>query len=291
MRWFSCVPALAVLASCNCDNRPSLVGVDDAPGGGTDVPISGSGGGAAIECVPPGGACGGELATCCTGVCNTQNQCPAAEVPDAGEPDAGAPDAGVPDAGAGCGADGTSCGVVETCRPMGQCRAGVCEQPPATACGVSDLQVFAYWGSQSVDLQAHLVRPGGHINDASGSDCTASTCIGRQPDWGAIGDPTDDPSEELTDSFGDVIVLNKPVDGDYAVYVENRDPTIVPLEAKVVVFIHQQWVFEAGIDNFAAHNVWDVARIHWPDATVTATGNVMDCSSSWTTGGCGMVLP
>jgi hypothetical protein len=224
--------------------------------------------------------------------------CPSDEpAPDAGEPDAGEPDAGVPDAGS-CGPDGTPCGVVAVCQPLGKCMAGVCVQPPPTMCGTGDIQVTVTWDDQGMDMELHLIRPGGHLNDATGgSDCTWTTCVSRSPDWGVIGDPTDDPHKDVdnTGHFGpENIYLNKPDTGEFAVYVEHWGVSGLPATAQVKVSIRQVVVFTSSISMFDSHHLWDVARIQWPAGTVTTgPGGNIDCTATWqqTTAGCDLVLP
>jgi len=205
-----------------------------------------------------------------------------------GEPDAGEPDAG------SCGPDGTTCGVVELCRPLGQCMSGACVQPPATMCGTGDIQVTVTWDNVGLDMELHLIRPGGHLN-AGSSDCTWTTCVSASPDWGVPGDPSDNPHKDVdnTGYFGpENIYLNHPETGDYAVYVEHWGGG-GPSTVQVTISIQSNVVYTSSITGLASEHVWDVARIHWPAMTVTGTGGDIDCTASWrlTSAGCDLTLP
>ncbi|MFK8079012.1 MAG: hypothetical protein AB8B97_01895 [Granulosicoccus sp.] len=73
-----------------------------------------------------------------------------------------------------------------------------------TDCTDSDIQVTLTWDDLGDDFDLHLVRPGGEFKDRE-SDCYYATCRGASsPDWGVVGDLTDNPSLDVdnTDVFG-----------------------------------------------------------------------------------------
>lgn len=250
---------------------------------------------------------------------------PDASVFDAGGPIVTMPDASVPDAG-GCGPNGTSCGTWtcagnpvcmegqcvtlpvkegEECGgPPGQCQAqarcqqGLCYQPPAANCGGGDLQITVTWDNLGQDLELHLIRPGGHINDeATKTDCTWTTCLGtNHPDWGTLGVSSDDPRKDVDNQgpYGpENIYLNAPETGRYAILVEHWGNG-QPCTADVFVRYQGAVVYHGTITNFAAHTVWDVGRMDFPNGTFSlAPSPTIDCRSNWrlTTQGCDLTLP
>src|SRR5262249_23723408 len=93
----------------------------------------------------------------------------------------------------------------------------------ATACTRPDIRVTLLWDNLGLDWELHLIKPGGRIKD-NATDCTWTSCIGRHPDWGVIGDPTDDPSKDVdnTGNYGpENITLTRPEIGRFTVMVEH----------------------------------------------------------------------
>jgi hypothetical protein len=193
--------------------------------------------------------------------------------------------------------EGSACGVAEACRPRGRCLSGTCEQPLAEVCGTGDIQVTVTWDHLGKDLELHLIRPMGFLNDTvGGSDCTWNTCISQQPDWGVPGDTSDDPRKDIDNvsTFGpENVFLRQPAPGTYAVMVEHWGSTGEPCTADVTVTVAGQVALQRSINLFSSHHVWDVARIEWPAATVTPVDQDIDCTASWgvDTRGCDLRLP
>ncbi len=184
------------------------------------------------------------------------------------------------------------CGLAGPCQPRGQCVAGSCIQPPPTACRVGDLQVSLTWDDLGRDLELHLIRPGGRLNDVAGrSDCTWNTCVGSSPDWGVQGDATDDPVKDVDNvgAFGpENIALNRPAPGVYAVIVEHwggGQPSTAELTLKVGTVTHRFTV-----SGLASRWVWDVARVDATTGTVTRIEQTFSCQASWSSG-CTLPLP
>ncbi len=115
-------------------------------------------------------------------------------------------------------------------------------EPDANAACRSAATPESQCGKTDVDI--HLVAPGGMLGDYfTGCDLTPgcdnrcrpqmsgvvcrgrgldSTYANRNPDWGIVGDPSDDPRLDIDDPYGygpENISLNGPVEGDYLIQV------------------------------------------------------------------------
>jgi len=245
------------------------------------------------------------------GVCR-QGRCIGADagVPDAGQPDAGAC-ATVGEGGA-CGpvtacrafrcrgsacreeraADGTDCADAGLCQVAGRCAAGVCDQPPPTACRTGDLQVGLTWDTNGRDLELHLVRPGGRLNDTTNrTDCTWNTCQSSSPDWGVVGVTADNPTKDVdnTGTLGpENIALSGLENGSYAVFVEHWGAG-TPSAAQVIIRVRGV-THTFNLAGLVSHHLWDVARVDGTSGAVTTRGQVVDCTATWSSG-CLLMLP
>ncbi len=162
------------------------------------------------------------------------------------------------------------------------------------SCGSRDVQITLAWGATSNDQELHLVRAGGHINDAM-DDCTWFTCVHASPDWGVIGDPSDDPHKDVdnTSTFGpENIFLMHAADGRYEVIVEywgsgtEDSPSVtITLAGRTV------WM---GSHAMSLHDVWDVGTITFPAQAFTPVDTITPCAADWRTGGsygCALPIP
>jgi hypothetical protein len=162
------------------------------------------------------------------------------------------------------------------------------------SCGGRAVQVTLTWGATSNDQELHLVRSGGHINDAT-NDCTWFTCVSTSPDWGVAGDSTDDPHKDVdwVSTFGpENIYLTRAADGSYEVMVEYwgsgtaDTPTVtITLDGRTA------WMGSHAMD---VHDVWDVGTITLPGPTFTARDTITPCAADWRAGGsygCGLAIP
>jgi uncharacterized protein YfaP (DUF2135 family) len=160
-----------------------------------------------------------------------------------------------------------------------------------SGCTESDIRVTISWDDLGRDWELHLIRPGGHINDGV-NDCTWTTCVGKQPDWGVVGDATDNPSKDVdnTGAYGpENVYLSKPETGRYTVMVEHWGSGGLPSSGQAIINVRGA-VYVFDIANFASHWVWTVATIDWPSATVTGVGTRYDCTGDWSSG-CVAQLP
>jgi hypothetical protein len=168
----------------------------------------------------------------------------------------------------------------------------IVKQVTTSGCTQSDIRVTITWDSAGDDWELHLIKPGGRINDqTNGTDCTWTTCVGAQPDWGVLGDRTDDPSKDVdnTGAYGpENIYLSKPETGRYTVMVEHWGPGSPSAGQAIINVRGVAYLFT--ISNFVSESVWTVATIDWPSGVVTAVDTRYDCSASWSSG-CVAALP
>lgn len=162
------------------------------------------------------------------------------------------------------------------------------------SCGSRDVQVTLAWGATSNDQELHLVREGAVINDMVG-DCTWFTCVSTSPDWGVVGDPTDDPHKDVDwlSTFGpENIYLAHAANGRYEVMVEywGSGTTDAP---SVTVTLGGRTVW-MGSHTMSLHDVWDVGTIVFPGPTFVPVDTVVPCEAQWHGGGsrgCALPIP
>src|SRR6185369_6240273 len=127
-------------------------------------------------------------------------------------------------------------------------------------CVTRDLQVTLSWGASANDMELHLVRAPAHINDATG-DCTWFTCMSVSPDWGVVGDATDDPHKDVdnTSTFGpENIFLTRAGDGSYEVMVEYWGSG-TPDTSEIAITLGGATIWR-GTKLMSLYDVWDVGR-------------------------------
>lgn len=159
-------------------------------------------------------------------------------------------------------------------------------------CAAPDIQVTLSWDDKGLDFELHLVKPGGRLND-NATDCTWTSCISHSPDWGVVGDSSDDPHKDVdnTGHFGpENIFLHGPEHGTYTVLVEHWGAGAPDSGGEATVLLAGAPAVTIPIVDLASHSVATVATIDWPARTVTAVSTIDDCSANWT-GGCRDLLP
>lgn len=129
-----------------------------------------------------------------------------------------------------------------------------------------DLLVELTWNTARADLDLHLARRGAalfHVPD------DVSFC-NRRPSWGSTDQS---PRLDLDDRAGfgpENVSLQSPADGDYEVRVhyfdDAGDDTVT---ATVRVYVLQTLALQLS-KNLDRDEVWDVASVRWPAATVAA---------------------
>lgn len=155
------------------------------------------------------------------------------------------------------------------------------------------MRVTLSWGPEADDLEAHLIRQGGRINNHDGrkDDCTWTSCVNSRPDWGVVGDRSDDPTKD-SDWRGnnglENIVLSKLEAINYDVMVEYWRVG-QPTSARVVVNIKGK-PHVVTVPALGTHEVWHVARIDGASGEVTIIDQIIECASNWGSG-CRKALP
>jgi len=159
-------------------------------------------------------------------------------------------------------------------------------------CPDAALTLTLHWDESGRDWELHLIRPGGRIND-NASDCTWTSCIGQSPDWGRIGDDSDDPHKDRdeTGPLGpEQICLGELEQGTYSVLVEHWSSGGSPAADGYVVIELGETTYVSEIADLPPHHVWTAATIDWPSGDVQLSTESVDCSAQWS-GGCQMALP
>ncbi|MFZ5439057.1 MAG: hypothetical protein ACOZQL_03565 [Myxococcota bacterium] len=160
-----------------------------------------------------------------------------------------------------------------------------------TDCVDADVRVTLSWDDKADDLELHLIKPGGRINQPT--DCTWTTCISSQPDWGVQGDASDNPKKDVDDTgdFGpENVFLAKPESGVFHVMVEHWGSGAPMNKAQLIINVKGRGATVLERSDIVPQHVWRAATITWPEGTVTTEGTDFDCTASWS-GGCTAQLP
>ncbi len=132
------------------------------------------------------------------------------------------------------------------------------------------------WNTASADMDLHLAQEGTPI---FGRPADANWC-NRTPNWGVLG-AADDPRLDLDDRGGhgpENINIDEPQSGRYDVrvhYFDDQGDDVVT--SSVRVYLDGILAFQAS-QNMERNDVWDVARINWPEATVAALSDPLEQS-------------
>lgn len=159
-------------------------------------------------------------------------------------------------------------------------------------CVNADIRITLTWDDKGFDFELHLVKEGGRINDPA-TDCTWTSCIGSSPDWGVVGDATDNPHKDVdnTGNYGpENIFYPMPEDGTYTVMVEHWGAGMPDADGQVTINVLDRPPVVIDITDLAAHHVLTAATIEWPSKTVTPIGTDYDCNATWS-GGCPDLIP
>jgi len=158
-----------------------------------------------------------------------------------------------------------------------------------TNCRANGLRLTLSWGENANDLELHLIRSGGRINnqDSGISDCTWTN---MNPDWGPSGD--DGNPKKDVDWTGDKgienIFLEEPENTTYDVYVEYW-ATGEAIAASLTVNLGGETKTYTS-SSFTPKQVWYLGRIDWSKKTIDVKDEMIDCSTNWDRG-CLMQLP
>jgi uncharacterized protein YfaP (DUF2135 family) len=161
-----------------------------------------------------------------------------------------------------------------------------------TECVDAELRITTVWDGGGRDWELHLIKPNGTIND-NASDCTWTSCISQQPDWGVVGELADNPRKDVDwlQSYGpENIFLDGLEDGVYTIMVEQWSSSGAPdSDGRVIINMADKLVV-IDIQDLAPMEVWTAARIHMPERIVETSQSVFDCSANWS-GGCREAIP
>lgn len=135
------------------------------------------------------------------------------------------------------------------------------------------LLIELLWDHPTADLDVHL-RPEGTAFDGL-SDCT---WFNPSPDWGAPGDPSDDPmhmGDKLSGFGPERVVYEAPADGRYVAavkYVSAQGSSRLEVTATLRVFVFGVVARELTRAFTAPGQTWDAAVIAWPGGQTSAAG-------------------
>ncbi|HEX2878188.1 MAG TPA: hypothetical protein VHO25_01500 [Polyangiaceae bacterium] len=161
-----------------------------------------------------------------------------------------------------------------------------------TECVQADIRVTVTWDELGYDYELHLIKEGGQIND-NATDCTWTSCIGAGPDWGVVGDTTDNPLKDVdnTGNYGpENIFYANPEDGTYTVMVEHWGGGTADSDGEVTINLAGEQTVAVKITNLASHHVFTAATIEWPSKVVNVVGSDYDCTANFA-GGCRDAIP
>jgi hypothetical protein len=141
-----------------------------------------------------------------------------------------------------------------------------------------NLELQLSWDLSDVDLDLHLIRPGGaYYSDVD--DCFYANPL---PDWGTLGESRDDP-HLIADSEGapapEIIQLEAPEEGVFEVlvhYFSTRDASEIYATPTLKILAEGQVLAEnVGPKLYGAGKVWNAGTVDWstlswsPSAAIT----------------------
>lgn len=164
-------------------------------------------------------------------------------------------------------------------------------QVTTNSCTEPDLRATIVWDALGDDWELHVIKPGGRIND-NPTDCTWTSCIPTGPDWGVIGDPTDNPAKDVDDVDGygpENIILSRPEAGTFTVMVEHWGPGDPGSDGYVILNVRGQ-TYVLDLIDFAPQFVRTAFTVSFPSGAVATSTVIHDCRSNWS-GGCRDPIP
>ncbi len=143
--------------------------------------------------------------------------------------------------------------------------------------GWENLEVRLSWDIPNVDLDLHLVRPGGsYYSDVD--DCFFGNPL---PDWGIEGESTDDPyldADSEASGGPETITLERPEEGVYEIYVHyfnERDASYIYATPSLEIWAEgQQLVSVVGPKLYNSGKVWSAGTLDWSTLTWTPSKDV-----------------
>lgn len=143
--------------------------------------------------------------------------------------------------------------------------------------GWEQLEVRLTWDIPKVDLDLHLVRPGGSYYSET-DDCYFGNPL---PDWGVAGEASDDPyldADSEANGGPETITLERPEEGVYELYVHyfnERDATYIYATPTLEVWAEGQLVgSQTGPKLYNSGKVWSAGTLDWSTLTWTSTPDI-----------------
>lgn len=134
------------------------------------------------------------------------------------------------------------------------------------------LLIEMFWNNNDPDLDLHVLRSTTAPLGAVPDDCYY---LNPRPDWGAVGDLTDDPSflRDALKGYGpEVLGYVNPPDGTYRIAVEyvNEHLSASP-STEVTVRVYEFGVVKGELKKTLQKKgeVWRVADVDWPSGAIT----------------------
>ncbi len=157
---------------------------------------------------------------------------------------------------------------------------GVGVPPPLEEIG---LHIEMEWNVDNSDVDMHLVKPGGTLFDCD-TDCYYAN---MSPDWGTSGSTLDDPFLDYDDVDGygpENTNISEPQPGTYKLAMHYYNDAYEgwsggPTEVTVRIYSYGQLLGTFKEKLQSTDDVWDVANIAWPGATITVLGNLYDAGN------------
>jgi len=137
-----------------------------------------------------------------------------------------------------------------------------------------DLSVTLTWDQTTADLDLHLVRPGGSYYGED--DCYYGN---PEPDWGTVGDGTDNPTLSNDDERGgpEIVWLAAPEEGTYEVLVHyffDRSDSGTDVVGSVAITGEGEELASVTSPTFEEGDVWKVGTLDWSSLTFTQDGSL-----------------
>jgi hypothetical protein len=139
------------------------------------------------------------------------------------------------------------------------------------------LEIHLKWDLPDVDLDLHLIRPGGsYYSDAD--DCFFGNPL---PDWGVQGESRDDP-HLAADSEGspspEIIQLEAPEEGTFEVmvhYFSSRDASDIYATPTLEILAEGQVIaLDVGPKLYGPGRVWKAGTLDWSSLTWTPSADL-----------------
>jgi hypothetical protein len=134
------------------------------------------------------------------------------------------------------------------------------------------LLIEMYWDNAITDLDLHVLRTTNSILDRDPDDCYYANPM---PDWGVLGDPTDDPVLErdaLTGYGPEIFGYKEPIASTFraVAYFQNQHLAMNPnSNVTIRVYVYGVVKFEQTKLLAIQGDKWPAVDIEWPSGTVT----------------------